>query len=120
MKTFVTKGEHLVQYKRKFINTKVYLKITEMNMNSVGIVVTGHYYISTEEDPYYILDEIFPSILYWNQLSEVESRLDPIRDNKFFYNVVKQRLTELTFLKLKVEGKSNYNIPASDWVEKED
>ena len=120
MKTFVTKGEHLVQYKRKFINTKVYLKITEMNMNSAGIVVGGHYYISTEDDPYYIMDEIFPSILYWNQLAEVENRLDPIRDNKFFHNVVLQRLTELTFLKLKVEGRSNYNIPSSEWIEKED
>lgn len=120
MKTFVTKSNHTVLYKRRFLDTKVYLKITEMNMNSIGIVVTGHYYISTDEDPYYILDEIFPSILYWNQLTEVENRLDPIRDNKFFKNVVLQRLTELTFLKLKVEGKSNYNIPASDWTEELD
>lgn len=117
MKTLVTQSEHLVQYKRKFIKTKVYLKIAEMNMNSVGIVVTGHYYIKTEEDPYYILDEIFPSILYWGQLSEVEFRLDKIRDNTYFKNVVMQRLTELTFLKLKLEGKSNYGIPSNDWIE---
>lgn len=117
MKTLVTQSEHLVQYKRKFIKTKVYLKIAEMNMNSVGIVVSGHYYIKTEEDPYYILDEIFPSILYWNQLSEVEFRLDKIRDNTYFKNVVMQRLTELTFLKLKLEGKSNYGIPSNDWIE---
>lgn len=117
MKTLVTQSEHLVQYKRKFIKTKVYLKIAEMNMNSVGIVVSGHYYIKTEEDPYYILDEIFPSILYWNQLSEVEFRLDKIRDNIYFKNVVMQRLTELTFLKLKLEGKSNYGIPSNDWIE---
>jgi hypothetical protein len=117
MKTLVTQIEHLVQYKRKFIKTKVYLKISEMNMNSVGIVVSGHYYIKTEEDPYYILDEIFPSILYWGQLSEVEFRLDKIRDNTYFKNVVMQRLTELTFLKLKLEGKSNYGIPSNDWIE---
>lgn len=117
MKTLVTQSEHLVQYKRKFIKTKVYLKISEMNMNSVGIVVSGHYYIKTEEDPYYILDEIFPSILYWGQLSEVEFRLDKIRDNTHFKNVVMQRLTELTFLKLKLEGKSNYGIPSNDWIE---
>lgn len=117
MKTLVTQSEHLVQYKRKFIKTKVYLKIAEMNMNSVGIVVSGHYYIKTEEDPYYILDEIFPSILYWGQLSEVEFRLDKIRDNTYFKNVVMQRLTELTFLKLKLEGKSNYGIPSNDWIE---
>lgn len=117
MKTLVTQSEHLIQYKRKFIKTKVYLKIAEMNMNSVGIVVTGHYYIKTEEDPYYILDEIFPSILYWGQLSELEFRLDKIRDNTYFKNVVMQRLTELTFLKLKLEGKSNYGIPSNDWIE---
>ena len=117
MKTLVTQSEHLVQYKRKFIKTKVYLKIAEMNMNSVGIVVSGHYYIKTEEDPYYILDEIFPSILYWGQLSEVEFRLDKIRDNTYFKNVVMQRLTELTLLKLKLEGKSNYGIPSNDWIE---
>lgn len=117
MKTLVTQSEHLVQYKRKFIKTKVYLKIAEMNMNSVGIVVSGHYYIKTEEDPYYILDEIFPSILSWGQLSEVEFRLDKIRDNTYFKNVVIQRLTELTFLKLKLEGKSNYGIPSNDWIE---
>ena len=117
MKTLVTQSEHLVQYKRKFIKTKVYLKIAEMNMNSVGIVVTGHYFIKTEEDPHYILDDIFPSILYWNQLSEVEFRLDKIRDNTYFKNVVMQRLTELTFLKLRLEGKSNYGIPSNDWIE---
>mgnify|MGYP006972117159 FL=1 len=88
-----------------------------MNLNSVGIVVTGHYFIKTEEDPHYILDEIFPSILYWGQLSEVEFRLDKIRDNTYFKNVVMQRLTELTFLKLKLEGKSNYGIPSNDWIE---
>lgn len=117
MITLVTKSDHLVQYKRRFLNTKVYLRIVDMNLNSVGIVVTGHYFIKTEEDPHYILDEIFPSILYWGQLSEVEFRLDKIRDNTYFKNVVMQRLTELTFLKLKLEGKSNYGIPPNDWIE---
>nr|DAF55107.1 MAG TPA: hypothetical protein [Siphoviridae sp. ctDOT22] len=117
MKTLVTNSEHTVLYKRKFLSTKVYLRITDMNLSVNGILVKGHYYIKTEADPYYILDEIFPSILTWNQLSEVEFRLDKIRDNTYFKNVVMQRLTELTFLKLKLEGKSNYGIPSNDWIE---
>lgn len=119
MKTFVTKSEHQVLYKRRFISTKVYLRITEMRINSSGVVISGHYYIKTEQDPYYILDEIYPSVLSWDVLSQMEKRLPEIRHKQYFLNVMMQRLSELTQLKLKVEGLSNYGIPPQEWEEDE-
>ena len=119
MKTFRTKGEHQVPYQRKIISSHVYLRITEMTINSSGILIRGHYYIKTEKDPYYILDEIYPAVISWDVLASMEKRLPEIQHKQYFLNVMMQRISELTQLKLKVEGLSNYNIPPQEWEEDE-
>lgn len=119
MKTFRTKGEHQVPYHRKIVSSRVYLRITEMTINSSGVLIRGHYYIKTEKDPYYILDEIYPSVISWDVLASIEKRLPEIQHKQYFLNVMMQRISELTQLKLKVEGLSNYNIPPQEWEEDE-
>lgn len=115
MKIFKTKNKHNVALARQIINTTVFLKISKLEIDENGVIPHGYYFIYHNEKPEK-LDDIVPSILFWQQIKAIELKLSDFQTNSL-QNAIYQRAEEFALLKLQQEGTANYGIEPSEWEE---
>ncbi|MFJ1492144.1 hypothetical protein [Capnocytophaga canis] len=113
MITLKTKSTHHVPFGRGVIQTEVYLKISDFNIDENGVMPHGYYYIIQDGYPHE-LDKIVPSILPWEQIAQAETQLSAFTSNSL-KDAIYQRATEFAYAKLQQEGTMNYGIDPSEW-----
>lgn len=110
-----TKSKHNVPFERGIVNTEVYLKISDFNIDENGVVPHGFYYIKLEgQESEHVLDHIVPSVLFWSEIEVAETQLSQFQSNSL-RDAIHQRVTEFAFAKLYIEGTENYGIDPTDW-----
>lgn len=115
MEAFITKSDHLVQHGRRFVEKKILLRLDEVRVSDGGITFTGHFsYLCDGIENY--LDRYDSQYITWEKLEQLSKFMPQTKKSQPLKEVIDSYISELVLLQLKIEGKSNYNIPPSDWT----